>query len=344
MKKIATFLIAALVFSAMAFCSPAQAQVVRDGATTLIFYNAYTSDVTVMLAVPALPCAAPCVQSDGCPTGTVANVRYVDITANAQPAPLTPFGTQASGWFVLKAGHKCQLLNVGINPVTRQVSSCFQGTIFGFGQFGNQCPDFGGSGTSFPNTNKGPNFNNPVVPVVALPNGSISFEATINLPGTVNGATTVGTKAVPTAEAFDLSCVNGANSQLTVTVTPPANGPYWTTILSTAQGGVKQFRTATNVGPNSWVDIAHKKDNNCVDPATGYARPGVYPYGCSQCNTYPDPAPPCSTGTVKQVCSAKNGLPANNGCLFNRSPLVAGVQKFGGTIQVTYQGPIAPPP
>ncbi len=316
----------------------------RDGATALVFYNSYNTDVTVMMAVPALPCAAPCVQSDGCPTGTVANIRYVDLTTNAQPKPLQTFGTVASGWFVLKAGHKCQLLNVGLNPITRQTSSCFQGAIFGFGQFGNQCPDFGGSGTAFPNTTPGPNFNNPVVPKVSLPNGSNSFECTINLPGTVNGAKVVGTTAVPTAEAFDLSCVNGANSQLTVTMTPPLNGPYWGTILATAQGGVKVFRVPSNAGPNSFVDIANKKDDNCFDPKTGYARLGVYPYGCSQCNTYPDPAPPCAAFAVKQICSAKNGLPANNGCLYTRNAVVAGVQKFGGTLQVTYSGPMQPGP
>lgn len=321
-----------------------KAQVVRDGATTLILYNSYNQDVAVMVTVPAVPCAAPCVQSDGCPTGTVANIKWLDITANAQPASLVQFGTPASGWFILRRGHRVQLLNVGLNQITRKVSSCFQGVKIGFGQIGNQCPDAGGVFTSFPDTRPGPNFNNPVNPPIALPNGSNSFECTINLPGTVNGATSVAGTAVPVAEAVDISCVNGANSLLQVTLTPPPGGPYWSTLLSTAQGGVKFYTSTTSFGPNSWVDINRRRDDNCVDPRTGYARPGIYPYGCSQCNTFPDPAPPCKGAKVAQICYARNGLPANNGCLFNRSPLVTGVQRFGGTMLVTYSGPAAPPP
>ena len=345
MNKWIAFLIAFVVSCASLSLAPsANAQVVRDGATTLIFYNASNADVTVMVAVPALPCAAPCIQSDGCPTGTVANLRAVNISTGAQPAPLTQFGTPSSGWFKLPRGQRVQLLNVGINPFTKQTSSCFQGMIVGFGQFGNQCPDLGTKRTAFPDTRPGSTFNNPILPAIALPNGSNSFEATLNLPGTVNGATTVGGKAVPVAEAMDISCVNGANSQIMMTMTPPANGPYWTALTSTAQGGVKQFRTAQTIGPNSWVDIARRKDNNCVDPLTGWARPGIFPYGCSQCNTYPDPAPPCTANTVAQICAAKNGFTPNNGCLVNRNPVANGVQRFGGTVQVTYMGTIQPPP
>jgi hypothetical protein len=344
-----------LVIVCLALIAPpqSQAQIVRDGATNLILYNAFTSPVTVMVQVPNLPCAAPCVQSDGCPTGTVANIRYYDITANGRLTPLTQFAGAFKGWFILPVGHKVQLINVGLNPVTGLVSSCFQGMTIGFGQVGNSCPDFGAvANTGFPVTTPGPTFN-ASVPIL-LPNGSNSFEPTLNLPGTVNGAKTVFDPAnptipknVPTTEGLDISCVNGANSALEVTLTPPANGPYWQANLGPALGGQKTFTGPTKLA-NSWVNVAAKKDDNCSDPATGYARPGVYPYGCTVCNAPPpDPGPsPCGGPGVGQFCAAKNGLPIKNGCLFTRTQLVVtpsnGIQKFGGTVLVTYKGPLSP--
>lgn len=323
---------------------PATAQVVRPGATNLIFYNSSNADVIVMATVPATPCVFPCIQGDGCPSGTVSNLKVVDI-ATGSVTSLTQFGNPSQGWFNLKRGQKLQILNVGINPITKQVSSCLQGTLFGFGQVGNSCPDFGGAGTAFPVTTPGPLFNTPASPAPALPNGSCAFEATLNLPGTAGGLRTVGTTAVPLNEAIDISCVNGSNCKLLVTVTPPVNGPFWNAGLSAAQGGIKTFKTATTFG-NSFVNLAMNKDDNCVDPSTGYARPGVYPYGATQCNRYPDPAPPCTAGTAMnprlpaQICAARNGLAPNNGCGFNRAPAVTGIQQFGGTIQVNYMGPL----
>lgn len=311
-----------------------------------------------MVTTPALPCAAPCVQEDGCPNGTVAGLRYIDITANAQPAPLVQFGSSSQGWFVLKQGHKVQLLNTQTNPYNHQVSSCFQGVLLGFGQIGNSCPDFSATPqTQFPNVTPGPGYGQGVS-TYPLPNGANAFEATINLPGTVNGKTTVYNPSkpatptlAPTQEAVDISCVNGSNSAISVTLTPPVGGPYWTTNLGPAHGGVVTFKTATTFGPNSWVNATTTppQDNNCIDPATGQARPGIYPYGCSQCNRYPDPAPPCKKGGVpQQACAANNGLPPNNGCGFARNPTNnnsgAGnpVLQYGGTILVTYMGPVAP--
>jgi hypothetical protein len=341
----------ALLIGLMPIVAPiASAQIVRSGATTLLLYNSSNQDVVVTVQVSGLPCAAPCVQSDGCPTGTVTPINYVDITANGQPTALTQFTAPTKGWFTLKRGHTAQIINMGTNPITKQVSSCLQGVIIGFGQFGNSCPDFGGAGTTFPNTQTGSKFNQPLSPTVPLPNGSNSFEATINLPGTVNGSTTVpnpsGGAAInaPTNESIDISCVNGANSTLVGQITPPAGGPFWVANLGTNGGGLKTY-TSTVSFQNSWVDITHKCDNNCVDPTTGLARPGVFPYGCTQCNRLPDPAPPCTSGPsgTAQFCAAKNGLAPNNGCGFNRGPAVANVQKFGGTIQVTYMGPLSPP-
>ncbi|MBY0552460.1 MAG: hypothetical protein K2W95_34585 [Candidatus Obscuribacterales bacterium] len=333
------------LYAFVSLCLPSVAQVVRPGATNLIFYNASNQDVVVMATVPATPCVFPCIQGDGCPTGTTANLRVLDIATGVQ-GTLTQFGNPSQGWFILKRGQKLQLLNVGLNPITKQVSSCLQGTLFGFGQIGNSCPDFGPvAQTAFPNTTPGPGFNTAKVPGVNLPNGSNAFEATLNLPGTAGGVKVVGTTPVPLNEAIDISCVNGANCKLLITVTPPANGPFWTAGLAAAQGGIKTFRTATTFG-NSFVNLALRKDDNCVDPSTGYARPGVYPYGATQCNRYPDPAPPCTAGTAltpyvpAQICAAKNGLAPNNGCGFNRAPAVTGVQQFGGTIEVKYLGPI----
>ncbi len=324
-----------------------QAQIVRPGATNLIFQNSFTSPVTVMVQIPNLPCAAPCILGDGCPAGTVANLRYFNITTNSPLLPLTQFSGAFKGWFILPVGQKIQLINVGINPVTKQVSSCFQGLTIGFGQIGNSCPDFSTTPqTAFPNTTPGPGFNSNVL--IPLPNGSNSFEPTLNLPGTAGGLKVVGGKVVPTTEAIDISCVNGANSILEVTLTPPVNGPYWTANLGPALGGLKTFKTATTLR-NSTVNIAAKIDNNCQD-AQGNARPGVYPYGCSVCNVKPDPAPPClaqaGSQANAQFCAANNKLPPTNGCLFTRANLIVtpsnGVQTFGGTVLVKYIGPAIP--
>ena len=345
-KKLSRVALPLAIFATFLLNLAASAQIVRDGATTLIFYNRTANPVAVMVAVPGLPCKMPCIQGDGCPNGTVANLRTIDISAGGQPTSLTQFGTPAQGWFILPAGHRVQVINMALNPTTRMVSSCFQGVLFGFGQVGNSCPDFAATAqTAFPVTSPGPLFNTPISPGIKLPNGSNAFEASLNLPGTVGGATTVSGVKVPVAEGMDISCVDGANSLLEVSMTPPVAGPYWNTLLSSAQGGLTYYKTTTTMA-NSTVDIAKKIDKNCVDPATGYARPGIFPYGCSQCNTYPDPKPPCFQGQVQgypaQICAAKNGLVPNNGCLFNRSPLVTGIQKFGGTVQVTYLGPAIP--
>lgn len=358
MLRVLAFICA--LFAVVNLCAPpVSAQVVRDGATNVIVYNGYTQDVVVMLTVPGVPTNG--LQSDGCPTGTIASIRYINLTTAGQPTALTAFSKQTQGWFILKAGQKAQILNVGINPVTRQVSSCFQGVLLGFNQIGNQCADrFNATTTTpplcgtaptfyvptqFPNTVPGPTFNQAKSPPNCLPNGSNAFEFTLNMPGTINGQTTYNGTPAPSQESIDISCVNGANCKLTVQITPPAAGPYWQTNLGPALGGVKFFRTFTQFGPNSWVNVNGKKDDNCVDPATGYARPGIFPYGCTICNVYPDGKAPCGapSSPFGQFCAAKNGLPANNGCGYARSPLVAGIQRFGGTVQVTYLGPISPP-
>jgi hypothetical protein len=326
--------------------APATAQVGPATATKLVVYNASNVDVPVALNAGS-PCPDPakCQQEDGCPTGSVQNLRWIDLTVNGSPTPFTPCVGQ-HGWVMLKRGHRVQILNVGINQYTGQPSACLQGLVVGFGHFGAICPDFGAvAKTDFIVTTPGPSFNNVVK--VPLPNGSNAFECTLNLPGTVKGKSTITNAAgaivpAPTQEAVDITCVNGANCTLQVQVTPPATGPFWQ-----QDGNSTNFRSTFTI-QNSWVDIANKCDNNCIDPRTGFARPGVYPYGCTECNVMPDVAPPCTGGPANtaQFCAAKNGMSLRNGCKITRNPPVLGstsVQRFGGVIQVNYLGPLSPP-
>jgi hypothetical protein len=350
----------AMVFLALSNVVPsAHAQSTAPGVTQLIVYNQSNADVTCMVTVPA-DCdpTKPCFQSDGCPTGSVSMLRIKNLTLNSPPAAMSQF-TPVQGFFVLKRGHRVRIYNAGINPYTRLPSNCLQGMLIGFGQVPNSCPDGFSGGTAFPDSRPGPNFGNDVSPMIPLPNGSNAFEVTLNLPGTVKGLTSVAAVGphaggpAPTAESIDISCVNGANAKMVGVLTPPAGGPYWVIDNGPAGGGLKSFKTATTF-KNSWVNYDKQCDDNCIDKVTRLARPGVYPYGCTQCNTVPDPGPPpcgsAASGTVQnptpgtgQFCAAKNGLPPNNGCGFNRGPVQAGVQKYGGTVQVNYLGPLTPP-
>jgi hypothetical protein len=336
-----------LVAGLMSFCClPSDAQIGPPEATKLIFYNASNQDVTVMCSHPAVP-ANP-IQQDGCATGSVVYYKVKNLTTNGPLESLVQFSNPAIGWFTLKRGQRVQFLNTAVNPYTGKQNYCLQGTIFGFGQNSATCPDgITGAPAGFPNTVPGPAFNSPVVPPIPLPNGSTGFEATLNLPGTINGQQFGG------QEACDITCVNGANCTLSVQLVPPAGGPYW-------QGAVGYGSQKTLSTPytfkNSWVDFKNRCDNNCIDPATGSARPGVFPYGCTQCNKFPDPAPPCVNSTTApgvpgQFCAAKNGLPGNTGCQFaripqrrtNQNPPNLQANIFGGTIICTYIGPLSPP-
>jgi hypothetical protein len=171
----------------------------------------------------------------------------------------------------------------------------------------------------------------PDCPVAGFPNGINQFEATINLSGTVSN------NPVGHPEASDITCVNGANAIFQVTITAPVGDPMlWTydaTKTIPAGGSV--------TSENSWVNVAGKCDDNCSQVVGGVTtdRPWVYPFGCTQCNRLPDPAPPCG-----QFCAAQNGLPPNSGCLVQRSPNgTTQTQEFGGTIAVNYVGPAIPP-
>jgi hypothetical protein len=310
-----------------------------DWATKWVLYNASNADVTCMVVAQNLGGVN---QQDGCPIGSLSAIKIIDLTGKSAPQSLVPFGTPVKCWFKLKRGQKVQLVNLGLSPKTKQPTYCLPGLTVGFGQIPYSCADTStqpSGRTAFPDTKPGKNYNQLIYP--ALPNGSTGVEATLNMPGTFNGQAQPG---LTTNEAVDITCLAGANCTLVGQLIPPAAGPYWTTDMGPKGGGAKRFKSPVSF-QNSWVDVRTAGcDDNCVDPKTGLARPGVYPYGCSQCNEFPDKAPQCTGKPYPdQFCAAKNGLPWNNGCNFTRSPLVNGVQKFGGTFLVTYKGPLSPP-
>lgn len=311
------------------------------GGTKLLIQNFSNADVIVMVQTPGSANL-----QDGCTTD-INDLRALPLrptltAAQDNSAKLTgfPTGSTSSGWFTLKKGKIVELVNTKVNPFTGQPNNCLQGLVIGFGQFGNSCPgDTLACVPAFPD----PSTNQPVNPPVLLPNGSNSFEPTLNLPGTINNAFVGGN------EAFDTSCVNGANCTLRAVVTPPKGGPFWNVNQGTLNkcGGVITYKS-TATSQNSWVNIAGQCDDNCVDPKTGCPRPGIQPYGCTLCNVNPDPGSPCTntgcSGPKAQFCAVNNGQPANTGCSFNRTPIVSGTtQTFGGTIVLQYLGPLSPP-
>jgi len=312
------------------------APVTLEESTRLILRNASSSDVTCMVVVPA-PGGA--IEQDGCPTA-VSDLRFL-VPENSEPQKFEQFGASTQGWLRIPPGHMAEIVNAKVDPYTNQRNFCLQGLVVGFGQFGNSCAgDTLQQVPAFPDAIPGPNFNKPISPPILLPNGSNSAEPSLNLPHKIRNAPGGGAN-----ESVDISCVNGVNCTLQMKVTPPSGGPYWAYNGGTKSGGDKHF-TSTLTAQNSWVNIAGRCDDNCVDRETGLPRPGVYPYGCTMCNIFPDPAPPCpppnrSGAYPSQFCAVQNGLPPNNGCGFNRSP--AAGQRFGGTIEVTYLGPLAPP-
>lgn len=313
--------------------TPAIAQTAIPGATRLIVYNASNADSTVLLAAQGAGALG-----DGC-TKFAQDFLLIDL-ATRKPIVITTFQSQEQGWFILKRGVKAEVFNKRKNPYTGQQSPCLLGFNISFDAV-KTCPTgTTGSNNTVPITTPGPTFNQPKSPLPNLPNGGNIFEASLNLPSTVNGVLDTGAQN----EAVDISCVNGANSTLMMTLTPPTGGPYWGIDTGSFGGGIRQYKSTFSTR-NSWVDIANQCDANCIDPATGTARPGIFPYGCTQCNVFPDPAPPCSG---QQFCAAKNGLVGNTGCQFQRAPIKVGnslppIVKFGGTVQCTFYGKLTPP-
>lgn len=317
-----------------------------DWATKAVLYNASNADVICLVTLGKSGTGtAPTL--DGCPS-QVNFLQVKNLTTGESPAPLTQFTNPQIGWFKLSRGHKVQLISLATDPRSRLRTYCLSNVNLGFGAQAANCPLVP---TPIPVTTPGSTFNNIVN--VLPPNGTNGAELTLNTTGLKNGGQVAGA----TNEAVDITCLSGANSKVVMLVTPPASGPYWTDNRGAAGGGAVAYRSTVSL-ENSWVKVDRTSgcDDNCVDPRTGLPRSGVYPYGCSQCNTLPDPGPACNgKGPYPaQFCAVKNGLPANTGCLLARAPLInsvmqnsanqqVGFQKFGGTVQINYMGPISPP-
>lgn len=306
---------------------------IPSSVTRLNISNKTASPVTI-----GLQCQLPgTIVQDGCTTN-ISDMRIIDIALGG-PQTLQSFTTYAGynpgqGTFVLAPLHMYEIVNLKTNPFStpaNQQQNCLQGLIVSFGQW-NSCPAIK------PNT---PAFPVPFTPGPDIPNGSNAAEPSLNLPSTINGAAVAGTGST---EVCDITCVNGANSILKLTITspsqPPAGGTQalpWTYDASGSIAAGQSFSTT-----NSWVNVKDKCDNNCFVLVNGIAvdRPGVFPYGCTQCNKNPDPAPPCG-----QFCAAQNGLPPNTGCTFNRAPQKNNpvTAQFGGTVDFSYLSTAVPP-
>ncbi|MDZ4731733.1 MAG: hypothetical protein SH820_17525 [Xanthomonadales bacterium] len=266
-----------------------------------------------------------------------------------------PSTSPQNGWYLWKNGHTLQVFNNMTNPYTGLNNGCLQGLVFGVNIWGANCGcnfqtpgvpvppgDFLCNG--FPDTDPtSPTYNNDTPSTYTLvPNGSTAFEPSLNLPG-LQCNLAFGNNP---HESYDITCVNGSNAIFSVTMTPPAAGPYFTYNV----GNGSQSATTTFTTQNSWVlvnppTVKASCDDNCIDPSAaipGSSRAGVFPYGATVCTSNPDPNPPC-TNTAdpyvlnKQFCAATAG----SGCNFDRQPNAG--QVFGGTLAVTYTGPATPP-
>ncbi len=323
----------------------AQQVTIPTTVTHLIVTNSTGKSVTMGVVLP------PSGQDDGCTTN-VNDLRMAKLEIGLTgkkttgPQPVIQFGPTTNGYFKLKARTSYELVSVMANPVTGNNENCLQGLIISFGQF-NQCP-------TQPTTNNPPQAFPPgglFSPGPKMPNGVCAFEPTLNLPGTINGGSTAGAAV---NEACDITCVNGANAYLELfinspqTPQPPTSAALpWTYDANGSIGVGQSFSTK-----NSWVKVEPTGttgcDDNCVLPGSNPPtdRPGIQPYGCSQCNIPSDPDPPCQNlGIGDQYCSAQNGLPPNTGCSFNRSPQTLNpiTQQFGGTVGINYLGKAKPP-
>jgi hypothetical protein len=347
--------LAALLFAAVNFAllpmASAATMVGPSWATKIVLYNASNADTLVMVVIQGKVHGADAPPQQGCPSD-IRYLRWLDLNATAAPQPLVVFTNTSTGWFILKRGHKAQVFSTSVNPVTKQASYCMQGFNIAFQGVSASCPR---TSMPYPVTAPGPTFNQNLQNVVPLPsqafplNGVNGFEGSINLSG-LTGATAPYTFA-SAPESVDLTCLGGANSKMVMQITPPVGGPYWNYQAGGAGGGYVLYKTTAKF-QNSWVKIIPNSqegcDDNCVDPVTGLARPGVFPYGCTTCNAFPAPVLTCGSAATfaNQFCAAKNFLPSGgggNGCQLNRSALLTQTQKFGGTILVTYVGPLSPP-
>jgi len=301
--------------------------------THLYLTNNYKNGVLAGVKVQ-LPGA---IVQPGCTTN-VTQLAVTDMTAGGVPMQVGALAgtSNSAGFFPMAPGHTYELQSMLANPSpiggANPNQNCLQGIAVSFGQeFA--CP------ACCPNT---PAFPVQYVAGPTIPNGVNAAEVTLNPP---NAGST---------EVTDISCVNGANSTIALTIVPPppAN-PQWTY-------GNNIVVSAPTTTENSWVSLALKEDDNCLikykmnGKHITAERIGVYPYGCTLCDVMPDPvygcpslanvtgAPGCTAGTLgnyAQFCAKKS---AN--CQFNRGQN-SGLQttQFGGVVTFTYMGPLAPP-
>jgi hypothetical protein len=279
---------------------PARGQSAPPQATHLMISNATSLPVTMYVTLQAHSAGT----EDGCTNSCADLYMVTGGTATQVSATAT---TQAS--FTLASMTTYELISNLANPFApggAAAQNCLQGVEVTFNQ-PPSCP----SGT--------------------VPNGVNGGEPTLNLPGTIGGATG-GNAGV--GEACDVTCVNGANSLIQLAITAPSLGvdpQLWTYDSTKTIPAGGSFNTT-----NSWVLAGvNGCDNNCSPEL-----PGVYPFGCTQCNRFPDPAPPCG-----QFCASANGLGPNLGCVISRSPNLANPSgsQYGGTVQYTYTGAAIPP-
>ncbi len=139
---------------------------------------------------------------------------------------------------------------------------------------------------------------------VSLPNGTNSFQGTLNPPNTASA---------PRSESINISAVNGVNSKIRVSLRPN-QGNKWKVNGS----GVKEVEDFEN----GLVNVAGMVDQNC-------GRIGVFPYNSPACVS--GPTGPCSPGTP--FCSNNANV-----CKVERASITSGNSFFGGQVNVQYGG------
>jgi hypothetical protein len=299
---------------------------IPNSVTHLVISNQSPQNVIIAVTVPGGG------TQDGC-TNTIANIFMINVTPG-QPNTMLPLntyqpGNTVNGTFPIASGQSWEIVNTLTNPKpgppplppSPSSQNCLQGLTITFGQLP-QC------------ANHPPAFPTGSTPGPPIPNGVNQCEPTLNLPNSFNGVSDSAAN-----ESCDITCLNGANAIIQLTLTSPTSGALnWTYDASGTIGPGQSFSTQ-----NSWVNVARGCDNNCSPE-----RPGVFPYGCSQCNIFPDPNPGCLATLgrpASQFCAAQNGLPPNTGCNFQRSPNSGNPQtaQFGGSVVYTFLGPAIPP-
>lgn len=288
MAKIRYF-VALMALMAISFCSSTTTASARNsgrsvgaagGPGTLFeVYNPSHPDVEVWVVVPTS-------SNLGCGPTSLSQVQVLDVN-NKNPLPITPFGdSQHKGFFMLKRGRSAY-----INPTGS--ASCLDGLNVTFLNHP-QCP--------CTNTCAG---DKPFIPGPNLPNGTNFVEATLNSPGTFN-------------ETVDISCVNGANTTVSVDF---QGGPNWN------DGGSN--RNVTHI-QNSWVNVNCNQgaacDNNC-------SLTGVFPYNATLCEK-------AGAGACPNASSPPFCLATGAHCNIQRDRQGG---EFGGLVKATYLGPLAPP-